>query len=255
MYSISFFSVIRRSILSHIIVPSLLAGILALSATAQTIRYTDNTVDQTMRGSLNVDPSTLGMSFSLGLGNYPGRGVGMPVTLNYSSKVWRLRFMTSIQGPSSVYTHNMPEFGEHSAAGWTTTVDAPYWEYLPQSYDFNGDPLDTVFACDPTYYVYWVERVILHLPGGVTHELRRSTDAPAERTCTQGAPTLSGTYVAVDGSRIKFEYVSSSEQIVYMPDGSRYVLSSSTAGQYIDRNGNTLTYGSGQWTDTLGRCQ
>src|ERR1051325_10978111 len=35
-----------------------------------------------------------------------------------------------------------------------------------------------------------------------------------------------------------------------MPDGSRYLMASR---QYIDRNGNTITYGSGSVTDTLGR--
>ena len=45
---------------------------------AQTVQFTQNTVDQSLRGNLQVDPSTMGMSFSLSLGGYGGRGlVGM----------------------------------------------------------------------------------------------------------------------------------------------------------------------------------
>ncbi len=60
---------------------------------------------------------------------------------------------------------------------------------------------------------------------------------------------MSGTYVATDSSRLKFD-ASASPNVIYMPDGSRYVLNSSGA-QYLDRNGNTLTYTSKQWMDTL----
>jgi hypothetical protein len=57
------------------------------SAFAQNIKYTDGNVDQSMRGGMNVDPSTLGMSFNVTLGNYPGRGVSMPVTMTFDSKL------------------------------------------------------------------------------------------------------------------------------------------------------------------------
>jgi hypothetical protein len=35
-----------------------------------------------------------------------------------------------------------------------------------------------------------------------------------------------------------------------MPDGSCYLLGS---GQYVDRNGNSMTHNGTGWTDTLGR--
>nr|MDQ3010320.1 hypothetical protein [Acidobacteriota bacterium] len=221
-------------------------------ASAQTIRNTDNPLDQTMRSSLNVDPSTLGMSFSVTLANYPGRaGVGLPVTLNYNAKVWRLLNTATIQGVLDIYTHTRPMFGENSVAGWTTTLDEPYIEYAPQAYDASGNP--QCLDCDTYNDAYWIERVILYLPGGMTHELRKSDDSPVFRLANQGSPTMSGTYVSVDGSRMKFD-ASASPNVIYMPDGSRYVLNSSGA-QYLDRNGNTLTYSKSakQWTDTLGR--
>ncbi len=213
-----------------------------------------------MRGGMNVDPSTLNMSFSVTLGDYPGRGVSLPVTMNYASKVWRLRYTGTIIGQLNTYTHTKPMFGEYSVSGWTVSLDEPYFEYTPQGYDGAGNPY--CFDCDISDPVYWVERVILYLPGGVTHELRRANDAPVQLAAGAGAPALSGVYVAVDGSRLKFDYLSASEQVIYMPDGSRYRLLT-TGAEYIDRNGNKLTYdktnpGSNpnykKWTDTLGRA-
>src|SRR5207244_8699136 len=61
-------------------------------------------------------------------------------------------------------------------------------------------------------------------------------------------------FYPVDDSRLRYESTSQTTGILYMPDGSRYVLNSSTA-QFIDRNGNTLNYNATtqQWKDTLDR--
>ncbi len=184
---------------------------LSVAAFAQTLRYTENSIDQTMRSNLNVDPSTLNMSFSVTLGGYPGRGVSLPVTMNYSSKVWRMRYNGTFQSPlGTIYTHNVPEFGEKSVAGWTTTLDEPYIEYTPQAYDVEGNPQCT--DCEGYQSAYWIERVIVHLPGGMTHELRRGSDVAVLRQNYEGAPPLSGVYVATDGSRLKFD---ADQQIIY----------------------------------------
>src|SRR5215510_6415462 len=66
---------------------------LAAVSLAQTINYTQGNIDQSLRSDLNVDPSTLGMSFSLTLGNYAGRGPSLPVTINYGSKLWRIHYL------------------------------------------------------------------------------------------------------------------------------------------------------------------
>src|SRR5215813_6443536 len=66
---------------------------LSLGATAviaQDVQHTQNTADQSLRSDLQVDPSTLGMSIGIPLRDYPGRGVNLPITLRYSSKVWRI---------------------------------------------------------------------------------------------------------------------------------------------------------------------
>src|SRR4051812_42284881 len=72
-------------------------SLLTLPAAAQNIQYTQNTVDSSLRGEGRVDPSTQGMSIQIPLRAYPGRaGASLPITLHYSSKVWRLKFTSTI---------------------------------------------------------------------------------------------------------------------------------------------------------------
>jgi hypothetical protein len=60
---------------------------------AQNIQHTENKPDLALRSDVRVDPSTLGMSFSIPLASYPGRaGHGLPVAITYNSKVHRLDF-------------------------------------------------------------------------------------------------------------------------------------------------------------------
>jgi len=219
----------------------------------QNIKYTDGATDQTLRSNLKVDPSTLGLSFQIPLGGYQGRGVNLPVSLHYGSKVWRINFLDHFV-TAAVETRTEGKYAETSRAGWTTSLDIPWVGSLSVGpYDGLGSPICNSPQCypppDPTTAVLCMwSRVILHMPDGSSHELRKS-DSPG--TCSE---TISGVYMAVDGSQIRYD---SSISTVYLPDGSRYLLdvAGGTQVQYIDKNGNTLTYtkSSKQWTDTLGR--
>src|SRR6185369_833468 len=72
---------------------------------------------------------------------------------------------------------------------------------------------------------------------------------------------FTGTFQSVDGSRVRFESNAGAPSVLYLPDGSRYLFgpynigNELTATNFIDRNGNTLTYNAStrQWTDTLNR--
>ncbi|MFN0110746.1 MAG: RHS repeat domain-containing protein [Blastocatellia bacterium] len=228
-------------------------GCLRVAAAAQNISYTENNLDQSLRSNLNVDPSTFGMSFSVPLGNFPGRGAAMPVTLSYSSKVWRTKHQfswTQFNGTDQSDVHF--KFGEYSVAGWTTNLDVPWLEYTggAQAYDAAGGSICTTCDGSPDNG-YFIERIAMHMPDGSTHELRKS-DTPVFRYFSQGAPPLTGIYISTDGSRMKYD---ADAAVLYLPDGSRYLLNASGGVQFIDRNGNTLTYNTTtkQWTDTTGR--
>jgi RHS repeat-associated protein len=212
------------------------------AASAQNIQFTQGSVG-----------SGLDNSLQLSLRAYPGRGqASLPVSLYYSSKVWRIKYTGTIYNPydrsqSEPMTQAM--YAEHSAAGWTSSLGVPTleWPESNQVYDYKGksvclDCRNPAFSPDN----YWkVPRLTIHMPDGSAHELRRD-DTPYT-----GPVNNAGTYYAVDGSRLRYD---TSTATLFLPDGSHYVLGESTV-QFIDRNGNTLGYdrGTGQWIDTLGR--
>ncbi len=222
---------------------SLLAIVItATSAIAQTAEFTQNN-----KGSNAV-------TTQVNLGNYPGRGVSLPVTLHYSSRgLWRIGFINSVY--ANVYGYQIRRsvteaiYAEHSTAGWTTSLDVPKVEWPQQNdiYWYTGKP----YALSTAYpYTFRVARVFIHLPDGSTHELRKA-DAVYQDT---GSIDMTGIFYAVDGSRMRYDGTGASSGTLYMADGTRYVLNGGTT-QYIDRNGNTLEYNSStrQWTDTIGR--
>src|SRR5262249_21293792 len=101
------------------------------SALAQNIQHTQNTADRSLRGDLQVDPSTLGMTLSIPLGEYPGRnGVNLPVTLSYGSKQWRIETVQGFPGQVAYHTQSEARYAEHSMSGWTSSLEPPEIEYL-----------------------------------------------------------------------------------------------------------------------------
>jgi YD repeat-containing protein len=213
-------------------------------AVAQNVKYTTNTADQSHRGSSHVNPSTLGMTFSLPLTEYPGRGTGLPVTVSYLSKVWRMDLKRS----NLILSAGVDaKYAEHSTSGWTSSLGVPVIEYTgaTQPYKSDGSPFCTVCTPTPTGTRYYIDRLLIHMPDGSTHELRKS-DTPVLSL------SLTGIYYAVDGSRLRYD---ADNAVLYLPDGSRYLLIAPGGVQYIDRNGDTLSFNSSskQWTDTLGR--
>lgn len=273
-----------------IVISSLLMLIIGICVFGQ--QHTENKADQTLRGSGRVNPSTLGMEIDIPLGSYPGRGINVPISLSYSSKVWRMEYTSSM--PGGVVTGgcralNAARFAETTASGWTTSLSVPYIEYVGKDNLFN----DTGFPwgadpsiCDPNAppsYAQnaYVRRLTIHLPSGETHELRTDDTAevyppesncfpPTNQGCAYNDPSLqhnwNRTYYATDGSNIK--YVEDSNTNTYrllMPDGSYYDFSSTTGAfnnstarkaiKYTDRNGNFTSYDTqtGALTDTLGK--
>jgi RHS repeat-associated protein len=214
----------------------------ALSAQAQTAEFTQNT-----KGS-NA------MTMQVPLANYPGRGVGLPVTLHYStSGLWRIGFINSVSENIGGYPVLQPVaeaiYAEHSTAGWTTSLDVPEIEWPKQNdcYWYTGKPYSKGYVPG---YTFRIARVFIHMPDGSTHELRKADAVYQDNNVVD----MSGTFYAVDDSRMRYDSTGQNTGTLYMADGTRYILNGSTT-QYIDRNGNTLNYNATnrQWTDTMGR--
>ncbi|MBK7705110.1 MAG: RHS repeat protein [Acidobacteria bacterium] len=251
---------------------------LTLQALAQ--QHTENKSDLTLRGSARVNPSTLGMEFEIPLGSYPGRGIDVPVSVSYSSKIWRLDYNASqpaVNNPDTCIAINRARFAENSASGWTTSMAVPYIEYvgLDNIYNSNGNPAGSDDpGCTPNtppQYTEnaWVRRISLHLPSGESHELRLNdsvltyppfsncNDNDPQTPCDPNDPTLpanwNGWYFAVDGSNIRyFEDRTNNVYFVHMPDGSRYEFNTALGGsdsatirkanKLVERNGNFSTF-------------
>jgi hypothetical protein len=111
------------------------------SSFAQNVVHTENQPDLALRSDTRVDPSTQAMSLSIPLASYPGRaGHDLPVVLNYSSKVLRLDFRGVDSPPSGPITWTGVEFAEYSAAGWTSTLNAPLVEFTGMGQFYDGRP-------------------------------------------------------------------------------------------------------------------
>ena len=226
-------------------------------AVAQKVQYTQNVADTTLRSRLRVDPSTLGLSLQIPLGNYSGRGgAQLPITLAYSAKVWNVNFVETRTDVNDQPIFNIlePAYGQHSVAGWTCSLTVPKIEWTGYSAETYQSGISD--GCTPpptTQTCEYISRIRVYLPDGSSHELRKD-DVPRD---ARQAYDRTGVFWAVDGSRLKFE---TSSNTLYLPDGSRYIFAAQSANeqaatQFIDRNGNTLVYNSAtrQWTDPLGR--
>jgi RHS repeat-associated protein len=225
-------------------------GLLCLAAAAaargQNVQFTQGGVGSGLENNISIP-----------IASHPGRGAAsLPVNLYYTSKVWRMGFVKTVDGNEPSLT---PSFGkratveaiyaEHSNAGWTTSLDPPRleWPKPGDRYKYDGTSYKGVGIES-----YQIQHVFVHMPDGSTHELRKS-----DEVIGAGAPQGAGLYHAVDGSRLRYEgRTNNNSGTLWMPDGSRYEFQFGLDNvQFIDRSGNVLSY-DGQsrvWTDTLGR--
>jgi hypothetical protein len=140
--------------------------------------------------------------------------------------------------PHDGYTALTANYAEHSVAGWNSSLAFPVIIHEGQAEIFSqfGQPLPETTDCDH-FPCYRIDRILVQTPDGSTHELR-SSDQPYNVSNFSYLPIPVPDFLyAVDGSRLRYQR---STQILFMPDGSRYVLG--TTPQYIDRNGNKITF-------------
>jgi RHS repeat-associated protein len=173
------------------------------------------------------------------------------------------------------------EFSDRMTAGWTSAMQPPaiLGSVEIDIYDADGGSYEPNASPEPTplpEVPHWIKRVQILLPDGSSHELRAS-DSPVNCQITPAEcyTLTNGTYLAVDGSRLKLvvgeaQPVGGTRTVLYTSDGGRYFFPvSGTIGAngiaalhtfaeyFIDRHGNKTVFnynGSNRtWTDTLGR--
>ncbi|HBB87171.1 MAG TPA: hypothetical protein DC047_06110 [Blastocatellia bacterium] len=217
---------------------------LAASAVAQNNKNPQSSVDNTMRSSLHVDPSTGAMQLQIPLGVYRGRGeASLPISLNYSSKLWTIKYLSSCSGGEPVSSYKS-EYAKDSASGWTSTLGwfLPNPDRPDETYDTAGHIAQYPNNSDR------IMRKFVTLPDGSQHELR------LDDSMHSFGANQSGTYYSVDGSRLKWDWSDPGNSTLYLPNGSRIVMTNGSR-QYMDRNGNYLSLpsNSSTWYDTIGR--
>lgn len=250
-----------------------LLSIFAAIGLAQNIKNTDYSPDKALKSNARVNPSTLAMEMSIPLIGYPGRADNVKgAVLNYSSKVWGMehyesRWDSLLGFPKSDIR---PRFSERKAAGWSSSLGAVRLEFSWDMYrnqgSVQGVSVDGQIYEIPTYEetppdgdLFYVKRVQVMMPDGSSHEMRASDTPVGCGTISSGTGCVgrdyTGTYLAVDGSRMRLEYGSSSS-VLYLPDGGKYMFGATQiAHTHFDVHGNKSTYNTATsaWTDTMGR--
>jgi len=199
-----------------------------------------------LRSNARINPSTLAVELAIPIADLPGRGgASMPLVFNYSSKVWELRPTGIRYGNVYVREEVRPIYSREATAGWTSSYDVPTIDSVVEPYNCYGGATDADYNSPPNCYgtYYYVKRIRVKLPGGTTHELRK--DDLVYPTSDFSMDTT-GTFYAVDGTRVRLEWGTAGESTLFMPDGGRYFFNDGGTSQprcykYIDRHGNTLT--------------
>src|SRR5256714_1992164 len=278
---------ISRQILSQTFLVALMLLCASIPAYAQDqSQYDHGTPPQHVAGisqigsyvSTDLGTGNLGngsLNFKIPIGEVGGRGFWLPLTLNYSSKVWSVETGTDIAEDPSYHTYpaayaiyddpaNAIDIYERVAPGWTLGV-APMLRV-------RGQGMNSVFNSTTgcTDYQYVLVKLTLVLPDKGEIELRddltngvplgaiagsdhcRNMDNSRGTRwhATDGSGTvfiadtnngvsngnLNGWLITGDGTRYRFD-----DNNVYSYDPSAYLKKQARASSITDRNGNILT--------------
>lgn len=235
----------KKTLLGILAIFLLLAFTNALHAQADqtNVRFTQGSVNESAQMSLGVP-----------IMSYKGRGIDLPVSLNYSANVWNIEHLGTVH-PISGITQSVTQaiFSKDAVAGWKSSLALPIieWPKWETAYDYKGK---AVSYPQPSCFNFRIREVYIHMPDGSTHALRKS-DLPFNNSSGPGSVDMSGTFYAIDGSRMRFDATGANTGTIYTPDGTRYVLGNPYSS-IIDRHGNTITYDANtrKWTDLMGRA-
>ena len=216
----------------------------------------------------NVNLSNGALNLSLSLGTVGGRGFTLPLTLNWSSKIWSGRTDTETDRDGVIKTVAYAEFTDGDqfvnffsrlGNGWTIGV-AP--TLAVRIVRINQIIRGANVGC----YTYTVPKLTLMLPDKGEIEFRDDAydGAPLSSDCSGYIAASRGTrWHATDGSGMIFINDASngvanynSNGMVISADGMRYHFVGYLCDWITDRNGNKVTfqYDSGVTiTDQLGR--
>jgi RHS repeat-associated protein len=217
-------------------------------------------------GTVNLSNGALNLK--LPLGNVGGRGFWLPLTLNWSSKIWSGRTDTETDQTGQTKTVAFAEFADGDQLmeifsrvgyGWTVGVAPTLTVRIVRINQITSGPN---VGC----YTHTVPKLTLMLPDKGEIEFRDDAydGAPLSSDCSGYVAASRGTrWHATDGSGLIFINDANNgvanfnmSGVVISADGMRYHFTGSLCDSITDRNGNkmTLAYSNGVTiTDQLGR--
>ena len=211
-------------------------------------------------GTVNLSNGAL--NIHLPLGSVGGRGFSIPISLNYSSKVWSVAKDT-VADPFNQHQYVVAyaAYGEGSTATGWRLGDVPSIDWKFVGIGQCADP-------NHTFYDYGLDKLSVVMPDGGEIELRDDTydGAAMPLNCDVINRPRANRWHATDGSGTIFVFdnrLASFKGTLIMADGTRYRFDSdypgSSATSITDRNGNQITItrspstGTTEYIDQLGR--
>jgi RHS repeat-associated protein len=208
-------------------------------------------------GTINLSNGSL--NFRLPLGNVGGRGFWLPLTLNYSSKVWSgHRGQVFVPDPApghmeptafAFYNDGTEDIYNSVAPGWTVGA-APFLK----ARGVGITPHQNINGC--TDFTWVVVKLTLVLPDKGEIELRDSN--------REGAPTTPGTDSSgckvQDSGRGKFWHSTDGSGVLFISDINNGVINGNLGGTVILADGtryhfiNTANPQPSAYVNSIGRC-
>jgi RHS repeat-associated protein len=203
----------------------------------------------------NVNLSNGALNLKLSLGSVGGRGFSLPLTVNWSSKIWSAR--TDVDqdwdGPKTVAFADFAglddwvDIFERIGPGWTVGIAPTIFNRIVRIKQITSGPN---VGC----YTYTLPKLTVMLPDKGEMEFRDDAydGAPLLSDCSGYNATLSRgrRWHATDGSGTI--YISDADNagaqlngnltgVVITPDGTRYHMAGNRCDSITDRNGNKIT--------------
>ena len=210
-------------------------------------------------GSVNLSNGAL--NFKIPLTTIGGRGFSIPLTLNYSSKVWSASSDTDVDRENQLFSavyadyaniDNFVDIFERIGPGWTIGAAPMIFNRIvrinqlpPQTPPTPGNP-------NPACYTFTVPKLTVMLPDKGEIEFRDdlydgkplSSDCGGLVSVSRGrrwhATDGSGTIYISDIDNAGAERFGDLSGVVITADGTRYRFSGSRCTSITDRNGNRI---------------
>src|SRR5437016_11854530 len=116
------FSLFALALISHVV------PIATSPVYAQNIQFTQGSVGSGLDNTVQIP-----------IIGYPGRGASLPVTLYYSSRVWRIGHLGTVNN-GNYQTIAEAIYAQYSISGWKTSLDLPTveWPKEDDQYYYSG---------------------------------------------------------------------------------------------------------------------